>query len=509
VTVLRHDVQGNVLRGYKRLHFASYLFCEIASVGGTRRYLKALLKASPRTEGERFAVMSDEKWPYKSKVHEALNVAFTFSGLDKLGWAEHFEQFEDFAQGMYARAERYLHDTEESAASSWVRGLRDEADVLFILYCDSVERRESRTGDLVGQLASAGMREVGRQRAGRLPQPEREGAQGAARPRPNQFGEREPFGFRDGFSQPAVAGSGAWSGEHEKGEGALKKPWRLDCWRPLKLGEFLLGHGDEEGVTPGGDDARSPSFNGTFMVWRKLEQDVDAFHSFFRSQAGADGCPLALEAKVVGRWHDGTALVKAPYAQPPPRPGPTRPSNEFDYDDDPEGARCPKGAHVRRANPRASLGWGTERTRRHRIIRRGLPYQDADRKRGLIFVCFNASINRQFELIQGSWLMDGEAFGLGREQDFLLGSRESAPTMTIHGERHQRARYLRRPDKPLVVTRGGYYLFLPGIGALKRMAKGKPPKPAPPAPSPAKLIVGLAVGVAVALGRRRGRRLSF
>jgi deferrochelatase/peroxidase EfeB len=160
-----------------------------------------------------------------------------------------------------------------------------------------------------------------------------------------------------------------------------------------------------------------------------------------------------------------------------------RPSNDFDYHSDAYGAACPLGAHVRRANPRTGLKWWTVRTRRHRIVRRGMPYEERvngrePRRRGLIFVCFNASIERQFELVQRHWLMDGDAFGLGTERDFMLAPHGSGEKMTIQGDRAHRTLMLDlspgRKDgelKQFVTVHGGYYLFVPGIAALGLIAR--------------------------------------
>ena len=54
--------------------------------------------------------------------------------------------------------------------------------------------------------------------------------------------------------------------------------------------------------------------------------------------------------------------------------------------------------------------------------------------RGLIFVCFNASLSRQFESIQIQWLNDGNGFHLGYDSDFLLGSPFGTGKMTIQGD---------------------------------------------------------------------------
>ena len=47
--------------------------------------------------------------------------------------------------------------------------------------------------------------------------------------------------------------------------------------------------------------------------------------------------------------------------------------------------------------------------------------EDDGVERGLVFVCFNASIWRQFETIQTLWIDDGDPFGLGPDKDFLIG----------------------------------------------------------------------------------------
>ena len=54
--------------------------------------------------------------------------------------------------------------------------------------------------------------------------------------------------------------------------------------------------------------------------------------------------------------------------------------------------------------------------------------------RGLIFVCFQADIWRQFETIQALWIDDGDPFGLGADKDFLVGEPHGTTgKMTIPG----------------------------------------------------------------------------
>jgi Dyp-type peroxidase family len=450
----RRDTQGNIVRGYRHLRHAAYLFCQIEDTGAARELLARLAESS---------VTTDEHWPREQRPQSTLNISFTHAGLDRLGWAPAFEQFEDFREGMRRRAALHLRDTGPNDPESWEPKLRDGAHILFTVYGHERAVCEAEVDELSGRLGHAGIAAFFCQYADTLPLPSGRHA-------------REAFGFRDGFSQPSLLSATNSRGDRSrspKGEGAVMRGATLtgrSRWRAIRLGEFLLGHVDEDEVTAGGEDSHGVLRNGTFMVWRKLEQRVTAMSDFFEQAAHGDGERRRwLEAKVIGRWRDGTSLIDAPYAQPPARVPDGRPGNEFDYGSDASGSRCPLGAHVRRANPRTSLKWGTERTRRHRIIRRGMPYEDGD-ERGLIFVCFNASITRQFELIQGKWMMDGDAFGLGDDQDVLLGHGPQGK-ITIDGDRARPATFLGPPAEPFVRTRGGYYLYVPGISALKLIAK--------------------------------------
>ena len=214
--------------------------------------------------------------------------------------------------------------------------------------------------------------------------------------------------------------------------------------------------------------------SGTYMVWRKLHQHVARFRAMIREADRHYGDEAELAAKLVGRWQNGAPLMTFPGRPPEHFYSSAGDANDFRYAAaDPGGRRCPLGAHVRRSNPRDALGFDGKLTFRHRIIRRGMPYgpelpegvlEDDGAERGLAFVCFNASITRQFESIQRQWLNDGNAFGLGEDRDFLLGGTR----MVVHGERPL---FISSP-LPFVTTRGGEYLFVPGITALGALADG-------------------------------------
>ena len=293
-------------------------------------------------------------------------------------------------------------------------------------------------------------------------------------------GSREHFGYADGFAQPAIAGV-ADATDRRIGGGV---PEAKGAWRALAPGEFILGYEDEDTrVDPNHALPSAPADpygrSGTYMVWRKLYQDVALFRHVLREAAplysGGDHEKLA--AKVVGRWPNGTPLVvspDAPIADFEPKTDPR--VNAFRYAaEDPDGRRCPFGAHIRRSNPRDALGFDGLLSFRHRIIRRGnalrpaagLRGRDDDHvDRGLIFVCFNASISRQFEGIQAQWLNDGNVFHLGHDSDFLMGDPHGTGKMTVEGD----PPFFLGPQGPFVTTRGGAYLFVPGMGALAALA---------------------------------------
>jgi len=451
----RHDIQGNILRGYARHCHAAYLRVSITNPGAARSFLQRLV------DDGRIATEGD----WRDRPATRLNVAFTYAGLERLHpHLDAFTAHDDFRQGMYTRARGALGDLGDNDPDRWDEPSRQGIDALFTVYGDGDGERDGAADDLGRELVAAGFTLRHDQRADMLE------------------GNREHFGFTDGFSQPALPGV-AETRRSRRGEGvqhSLARRWWDGEWRDVRVGEFLLGHSDEDGVIPGAGEPLQ--LNGTFMVWRKLQQHVDRFDEWIAAHAGeGEGARTALKARILGRWPDGVSLIQRPasvpgYSMPAADANaPHTPQiNDFTYRRDAGGLRCPLGAHVRRANPRDALGFYTERTRRNRIIRRGMPYVDADGTRGLIFVCFNASIARQFEQIQGNWLMSGDTFGLGEERDFLtagLDPGQASERMTIQGDATEPPRFITR-DRQFVTVRGGHYLFVPGIAALRRIAGG-------------------------------------
>ena len=447
------DIQGDILRAYGNAYdCTSYVFARVGDATRARAWLGALAErvttAAPWADG---------------KPQLTTNVALSAAGLRAVGVSEAaLATFApEFLDGMAARCE-LLGDVGASAPGTWDAGLAgDGRHVLVTLNALEPDRMERALSELRAELAAGGLDVAFEQPAALLP------------------GAREHFGYADGFAQPAVAGV---SDHKARGGGVPEKDGR---WRSLAAGEFVLGYPDEDtlvdrrrGLPPAPAAPLGP--NGTYMVWRKLHQDVALWRRTLRAAAARyrDGDEVRLAAKVVGRWPDGTPLVTHPDAPDPAFDPAARGANDFRYGADRDGARCPLGAHIRRSNPRDALDPDGHQAFRHRMIRRGMPYgpplpegvlDDDGAERGLCFVSYQASIARQFEGVQVPWLNDGNIFGLGHDRDFLLGEPAGrGGKMTIHGG----VPFFLGPQGPFVRTRGGEYLFVPGVRGLAAIADG-------------------------------------
>jgi Dyp-type peroxidase family len=395
--------------------------------------------------------------PYTARPAVARNVALSAAGLSALRVDEQLiATFADeFLDGMARRARRVLGDVGASDPRGWEAGFTGEdAHLLVTLHSDD----RGRLRDAVAELRDAPGLARGRvQEASVLPD------------------AREHFGFSDGFAQPSLRNV-RYRDRQPRGNGV---PLRFGRWRRLALGEFVLGYYDEDHVRP--EAPPGPlGRDATYMVWRKLHQDVALFRRAMLTAADGDEAQARwLAARVVGRWDDGTPLMRSPDRPDPAIAGHPEARNDFRYGRDPGGVLCPVGAHVRRANPRDALGFGHKLSFRQRLIRRGVPYgdplpagvtQDDGRERGLVFVCFNASLSRQFEVVQGQWCADGRTFRLGDDPDPLLGRDDQVLKFTIQSRPPEPPRFL--DLHPFVTTRGGDYFFVPGVAGLRALAGG-------------------------------------
>jgi Dyp-type peroxidase family len=469
-------VQGNVLKAYgTKFRFAWYGLLRVNEARPAREVLDRWREqvtfgsAEPRLEGSH------------------LNLAFTHAGLNALGtpseWLAPLP--EDFTAGAVARS----HDRAESAAEHWEYG-REPAHLLAMVNAPSAEARTSAVERLERELGDA-MAIEHRQPAGLLdhPAPSAPGFDGAVTCA-DRF-SREHFGFADGCSQPSIegrghddTGNGVRATRFASGLRELLETWGwlkpARYWRGVAQGEFLLGYANEDGEPAPGSDSPLCE-HGTFMVYRKLQQDVRAFREHTEAWAARQGIAAdRVQARIVGRWQDGTPLALSHEGPEPSIALDRLRANAFDYAEDPNGELCPLGAHIRRTNPRDDLPAGGEATMRHRMIRRGMPYgpayddDPAETDRGLVFICYGSSISRGFETVQHQWCDSGHALGLGAQPDYLLQQRP-APGAPLVGslEIDGPDRILPPPERPFVTVRGMEYLLLPGRGALERLVAGK------------------------------------
>jgi Dyp-type peroxidase family len=450
------DIQGFVLRGYN-LPVARYLFLRLEDAKRARDLVHHLL--SQITTGQR--------WD-GGKPQTTLNIGFTFRGLQRLELplATLITFPVEFQQGMRQRAE-LLGDTGVNAPDRWDPVWReDHVHVWLGINGQSVEALDACQATVQSTLdQTGGAILLGSQNA-------------AAEVTNGKPTTSEHFGFTDGFGNPEYLGVERSS---QPGQGKLLDDGKT--WAPLATGELLLGYADEAGELPVAPVPHLLAANGTFMVYRKLHQNLATFRHWLDQQSTLyGGGKEKFAAKLIGRWRDGTPIELSPDKPDPSIAQDPNRSTNFTYGNDAAGTRCPMGAHLRRVHPRDAFGFNGRLINRRRITRRGLPYghfaaedqpvADTD-DRGVIFMALNASVSRQFEFVQQQWVQYGNDSRLGNDKDVLMGNHRGHGRFVIQGDA--------TPTNPpfvcshlpdFIELRGGEYFFLPSITALGMIALG-------------------------------------
>lgn len=492
------DTQGLLRFGYGALTDACYVLARIRNLVAAR----AWLGSAPVTN----AVEMPEP------PATALQVAFTADGLAALGVPPSVVGgfSHEFVSGMTEPSRsRRLGDVESDAPSHWAWG-GDAASVPHLV---------------VMFFAKAGLLDASMQRLTEVAE-WKDGFESVHCLTTSHLDDHEPFGFRDGISQPEID----WHQQYDAAGG------HTDYGNRVALGEFALGYRNEYGkyterplidtdvaskvllAAEDVPDRKDVGRNGTYLVMRTLRQDVRGFWRFLIEQANGNWAEAErIGAAMVGRTRDGDPLVtlaQSPISGIAAREQDIR-QNRFTYDGDPTGVACPLGAHIRRANPRnadyagqprsalkrlvASLGFGRNgfrddlmsSVRFHRILRRGreygteLPPREAlgptpadEPERGLHFICLNANLSRQFEFIQNAWTMNSKFSGLSEENDPAIGNPAAIAgcpgngRFTIPNKEGVRRRIANIPQ--FVDVRGGAYFFLPGLRALHYFTRVRP-----------------------------------
>ena len=489
------DIQGIARFGYGHLTAACFYLLRIADLAAAREWLRDAPVAN--------AVVRDPP------PDTALQVACSADGLRTLGLSPvALEGFAaEFLSGMAgndARSRR-LGDIGANSPATWVWGSAGYVPHVLAMVYATPARFEAWKREVTGPLWGRAFSVVECLDT-------------------SDMGGREPFGFVDGISQPVFD----WERRLDLQD--VEAEYR----NRTMLGELLLGYPNEygkytdrpllepsvdpEGLLPeaeGMPDKRDLGRNGTYLVFRDLRQDVRGFWQFLASKAAAASrTPEALAEAMVGRSMQGDPLVPASErAIVGVEPGAEGSRNRFTFDSDPEGAYCPFGAHIRRANPRTAdvppgtvgalkrvvqtLGLARQKPRDdviasarfHRILRRGREYgaqlspDDArqpgsgDEDSGLRFLCLNANIARQFEFVQNAWMISTKFGGLTEESDPLLGNRQAIAGCRLADafaySRDGGVRHRLRGVPQFVTVHGGGYFFLPGLRALQYLSRGQ------------------------------------
>ncbi|MFN0253283.1 MAG: Dyp-type peroxidase [Kofleriaceae bacterium] len=496
------DIQGLVVRSYHRFE-ARFLLLLVQDAAKARAYLGKL--------ADRINAASERPETF------ALQIAFTGAGLRELEVPKHIvDTFaRELTEGMDqtdradALGDRDLNDPStwdwghETEGTADVRAPRRVHAMLMVYALDNLLETHVKSE----KAAFEGGFTIVREKFSKtLPE------------------HREHFGWRDGLSMPKIAGVPP---APDRSLDAKPREWWTTKIPP---GEFVLGYrndysNDEDkarvytesptvsfaddpanllSVTRDGT-SKDLGRNGTYLVYREMTQDVHAFWSYLAKQSREGGVDpaaraIALGAKMVGRWPNGAPMTTSPASDDPAR----RDENAFLYaekrpDDQKDfiGVGCPRGAHIRRANPRDVLALEDRdahaaemMARKHQMVRRGRPFGEPvsptldpremiaatpdGAKRGLHFICLVGDINRQFEFVQRAWIHSGNFDSMYKDGDPISGARRPANRANPNDEFTcpaipVRRKYREVPQFSTLV--GGAYFFLPGLRALRFFAR--------------------------------------
>ncbi|XP_022106435.1 dye-decolorizing peroxidase msp1-like [Acanthaster planci] len=527
------DIQGDAFRGFNKPHLAILAIDIVddqpATIQNTKKWLTDHVIPDVTTARdiiqyrELFRLMRERRDGVKptSVAQICLNVSFSYDALLKLAPNKDVNKFYEpgknvaFKIGLPPRS-TYLHDPSkgEGAQQNWIVGAKKNPHILIQVASDRKALIQEEIDSLQDGLKSLGnplkitYQEFGKRR--------------------EDFPGHEHFGFLDGVSNFGVRGT-----YKEQGTGKLlyitprfldeKDPrfgmYGLPGQRLIWPGEVILGlpkqndktRDPEQANQPGSSSYVGPEWakNGTYLVYRRLRQDVPKFWKFMTESAAeiAKHPDMAhftkdhMGAKVVARWKSGTPVIREPSTDNPKLGADRLANNAFVYQTkegpyalkphghtdgfptgspDPLGIVCPLSAHLRKVQPRdASTDIGNQfDTLKHLIIRRGIQYGDViddimvedGKDRGLMFVSYQASIEDQFEFLITHWANNPTNPHNGGGHDMVIGQSKAT--------NRERSFDVRLPDGTVktltttdewVIPTGGGYFFVPSISALKNV----------------------------------------
>ncbi|MFB7474672.1 Dyp-type peroxidase [Kitasatospora sp. NPDC056184] len=485
------EIQGDILAGFRKDN-VSVLFLKFEDATRARDWLRQLTPQIATTRevaafNDAFSEARRTSGGDDPKTLKAtwLGVSFTYEGLRILSTTEPFPQqprpgtgLEAFKEGSAKRAGA-LGDTGENSPANWLFGNGKDQPVHAVLKLSADSENDLRTAVEAQRIAAAEFRVL------MVYQQNAQTLLGSRR-------GKEHFGFKDGISEPGIRGFDR--PDPNRPEDVEGHPGT----RIVPAGEFVCG---EEPAPGSFRDFPDWARGGSFQVVRRLAQDVPGWWSQvavkLKELRLAKAVPDAattewLAARMVGRWRSGAPVCHFKDHDVPNNPGAAS-DNDFDFRDDLEGLVTPLWSHLRKTSPRAGLQapgpssppLDAGALDGRRIMRRGTPYGapfdpasegpgGPDDPRGLLFVCYQADIARQFEFIQADW-MDQPDFPPGRHpepgkdpvtqqaDDVDFESRE--PDGTV---RHTPLSFAQ-----FVQTTGSVYAFMPSLSTLRGLADGR------------------------------------
>jgi Dyp-type peroxidase family len=461
------DIQGFILRQYL-FPILRHFLLKVSDPAAARGVLGRLVSGD---ENDAPQISTAAEAPLGTAYH--LQLGITYAGLVALQVKEKvpnlaFKSFTAFVEGAAARAAR-VGDVGRHAPENWVGDFGTGNDHLMLtLYASTPEIRDDYTTRLTKLFTdNKAFEELWHGDGAALT----EMVNGQPVPVPKVH-----FGYTDGISQVSIKGG--------------PEPALPDHQQPCEPWLFVLSDDAENYYLP---DPPELSRNGSFGIFKLIQQDVIEFENFLQSQKDKID-PELLAAKLMGRWRSGTPLVLSPDTDSPSEGIKFDQMNDFGYvnadgSGDPKGLRCPIGAHIRRVNPRdqpvAGQGKPGGSNNSHRLVRRGIPYgptyvpgqPDDGIERGLLGYFIGSNIENQYEFVLKQWVNDAEFVGAIRMnpkcKDAIIGNNDPAESIfeIRQRDRPEPIKITGIPD--FLTTKAAAYCFLPSITALKFIASLK------------------------------------
>jgi len=489
------DIQKLVTRGYI-FNCSRHLILTVQDPARARDFLRRLANDGWLVGADEGRDEIKERGKPEHSKPCALSLGITFAGLQKLETDERLlnvlrAKAPAFAQGAWARAKDQLGDVNDSAPGKWEDSFKpDAAHLLLILHANTDPKKPNAL-----DVAQSRLKQLASTFTGAFTS--NWATHDAAHLTTNPKHRKVHFDMLDGLSNPKIL---------PEPQGPVGLP---SATRNIhRLGEFVLGYDNNDGVNPWRLAAERPESsrvpaadqsksladffkNGSFAAFRKMAQDEPKFRQFVKDQAktlqgmySEAQAEAFIRAKLLGRWDDGhlvqpgdtMARLASAVAGKPPADG------SFDFADDKAGWGCPFGSHIRRMNPRDDT---VVPIRRRPILRRGMPYgktyidgdaNSAKEDRGLLGLFFCASLEHQFEHLVGQWANDTPMGpnNRGNARDPLIGQND--PARHVYDiPLSDTATLALRGLEPFVTTKGTLYAFFPSLSAIKRLTDPPPP----------------------------------